>query len=75
VDTVLMSGITLVVMPGQTNIEGLPVVKPVFLSAATRVDELAKTYNMDIDEFRKFNALGQEPWTTADRWVVVRVTP
>ncbi len=72
---VLRIGAILVITPGQSSPSGLPVVKAVYLTDRTLVNELAKTYSMDVAELRQFNALGPGDWLEANRWVIVRITP
>jgi LysM repeat protein len=75
VGDVLRTGTILVIMPGKTDLNEIPVLKAEYLNEAARVDELATQYNMDADELRRFNDLGSDAWTRAQRWIVVRMQP
>ena len=64
-------GDILVILPGVKDPLGVDRYQAIYIDTATKVDDLARFYDMTGDEFRYLNSLGPGSLIAVDRWIVV----
>lgn len=64
-------GDVLVILPGQKDPENLDRYQAVYTSEVVRVDDIARLYNLTVDELRYINSLGSSDLIPAGRWLVI----
>jgi len=70
----LWVGEVLVIMPGQTNPNGLPKFKVILLDQARTVNQLAEEFGVSASELQIYNSLGPDSDNIpAGRWIIIRV--
>jgi hypothetical protein len=69
----LQPGDRLVVMPGRTDVSGLPRFQVVLLDQQTLIADLASQYKVSEEDIRYYNALGPGDSVPAGRWLILVV--
>jgi LysM repeat protein len=70
----LWIGEVLVIMPGQTDLYGLPKFKVIQLDQARTLNQLAEEYGVSVSELQIYNSLGPDSDNIpAGRWIIIPV--
>jgi LysM repeat protein len=64
-------GEVIVILPGETDPEGIPRFQVVQLKADTHIDDLAREHELPVETVRQYNLLGPREWIPAGRWLIL----
>ena len=65
----------LVILPNQTEVSDLPVLRPLYLEKDASVDSLAQEYGVSASDLRRYNALGDSDLIPTGRWIIIPLPP
>lgn len=71
--TTLWAGRILVILPGQTDPQGVVKFEVIYLQEPAQLDNIAALYEVLDEEIRYYNALGPGNWVPSDRWLIIPV--